>query len=225
MEATNSSSPDGATYGSITAPINLGSGGGNSGGGAIKLTVSGETIVNGIISALPTNAGNPGSGGSIFLTTGTLTGTGSLSVNGTCLGYTGGSGGGRIAVILTSGNSFDNVVMTAYGASGPYYGAAGTIYKQTASQDDGEGTLVIDNNNIITTTGVVTTISTSTTDTIVGDIILQNKGNLTINADQTLTAQNTGTSLTINVNSVLNNLGTLILGGTYINNGTLTGYP
>ena len=54
----------------------------------------------------------------------------------------GGGGGGRIAVDLTSGTSFDNVSMLAYGTTnGTYYGAAGTVYMETAPQGTGGGVL------------------------------------------------------------------------------------
>ncbi|MBZ0166999.1 MAG: LamG domain-containing protein, partial [Candidatus Omnitrophica bacterium] len=71
-------------YGSITAPVNIGSGGdttgaGSSGGGALIMTIAGTSTIDGTIVADGADGGDgSGSGGSIFITTGTLTGTGTL---------------------------------------------------------------------------------------------------------------------------------------------------
>ena len=141
------------TYGSIMAPTNCGSGGSNGdGGGAVRLTVSGETRLYGYVRA---NAGDwggsyssAGSGGSIFLTTGTLVGNGTLSAEGGRAHPYPAGGGGRISVVLTSGTSFDQVDMSVRGGEGntsqAYNGANGTIYRQTGSQADGAGTVVVD---------------------------------------------------------------------------------
>ncbi|MEI7437501.1 MAG: hypothetical protein WCL16_11930, partial [bacterium] len=87
------------TYGSITAPMNLGSGGGGGGGGgAILLTVAGTTTVAsaGVVTANGgSSTGNGGgAGGSIFLTTGWLAGSGTLRANGGTGANGNGSGGG-----------------------------------------------------------------------------------------------------------------------------------
>ncbi|RLE63324.1 MAG: hypothetical protein DRJ47_09565 [Thermoprotei archaeon] len=94
----------GSTYGSLTQPIDLGSGGGTgrhyaggAGGGAIKLNVSGTTTINGTITANGGNgnyggfwynytdicgSGGGGSGGSIYIITNTLLGSGTITANG-----------------------------------------------------------------------------------------------------------------------------------------------
>ncbi|MEA3515140.1 MAG: hypothetical protein U9R34_06685 [Nanoarchaeota archaeon] len=155
----------GSSYGSLTQPVDLGSGsGGNNvynkyvdghGGGAVKLDVSGTLIIDGSIIAnggkgyTPANWGvtSGGSGGSIWIDAGTLSGSGSIKSNGGSGGSTGsqtgsGGGGGRIAIYFTS-SSFSGVT-TVYGGSGTQYGGAGTIYtKQTGTNGD----LLIDNNN------------------------------------------------------------------------------
>ena len=72
-------------YGSATAPVDLGSGGGpspsggigGSGGGAIRLVVSGTLTNNGVISAngggtLNKGSGGTGAGGSVYVTADTL---------------------------------------------------------------------------------------------------------------------------------------------------------
>ncbi|MCK5590928.1 MAG: hypothetical protein KAI72_03130, partial [Candidatus Pacebacteria bacterium] len=145
----------GSAYGSITAPINLGSGGGDysaelggAGGGVVKLTVTGTMTIAGNITANggnSNNRGGGGSGGSIYLITGTLAGTSTLSVNGGTGFSSGAGGGGRIAVYYTD-NSSSTISYQAYGGSpAGRYGGAGTIYLKdnTAGTDE----LVIDNNS------------------------------------------------------------------------------
>ncbi len=233
-----SAATPGSTYGSITAPINLGSSGGYSGsrysgGGAIMLVISGVSTINGIISANgyhSTSYGN-GSGGSVYITTASISGTtGVIRANGgdsTDMSRDGG-GGGRVAVILTgTNNDFTDYsgLMTAYGGDSAYDGAAGTVYKQVEAQGTNVGSLTIDNNNLTTAAGVVTAISVSTTDTLVGSLILTaNKaGKLTIDPGQTLTIQGGNTTLTVGTGTTLTNNGTLGLGGTtFTNAGTIT---
>ncbi|MCK4946096.1 MAG: hypothetical protein KAS59_07525, partial [Alphaproteobacteria bacterium] len=156
----------GISYGSLTSPTDLGSGGGEPslggvGGGAVKLTVAGTATINGLITANGANGGatssgtdrggGGGSGGSIWITAGTFTGSGSITANGGAggnYGYVGGGGGGgRIAVHYTTNNS--SVTYQAYGGlvggSTSRMGGAGTIYTKSASQSNGD--LTIDNNN------------------------------------------------------------------------------
>ncbi|MBF0244310.1 MAG: hypothetical protein HQL31_03440, partial [Planctomycetes bacterium] len=99
----------GTTYGNITAPGNIGSGGYNldtskKAGGAVRLVVSGTALVNGsIIASGDSGAGNGGaSGGSLWITTGTLYGNGIIQSHGGNSSAYGGGGGGRIAVALSS---------------------------------------------------------------------------------------------------------------------------
>ena len=157
---------NGKTYGSIDNPTNLGSSGasawgrGGAGGGAVILTVSGTTTVNGAITAKGSTGqsyAGAGSGGTVNLTTGTLEGTGTISVQG---GFSmgqyggGGGGGGRMAVKLTSSSSFGDVNLNASGdgfwdgwdyheGDGSRGGASGTIYRQTQNQADGTGELIV----------------------------------------------------------------------------------
>ncbi|MCK5592452.1 MAG: hypothetical protein KAI72_10900, partial [Candidatus Pacebacteria bacterium] len=148
----------GLSYGSITEPINIGSGGGSFNGGvgagAIKINISGITTIDGIISANGGNGfaaswtGGGGSGGSIYITTGTLAGSSTISANGgnSYREHTGGGGGGRIAIYYTTDNS--SIAYTAYGGNGSgidRVGGAGTIYKKSAAQTNGD--LTIDNND------------------------------------------------------------------------------
>ena len=96
--------PTSITYGSSTAPTNIGSGGDDGvGGGAIQITVTSTSTINGTISADGGNASNAmGAGGSVYLTTGTITGTGTIRAHGGKSSNNGRSGGGgRVAIILT----------------------------------------------------------------------------------------------------------------------------
>ncbi len=151
------------TYGEVTDPADLGSGGGawdsnhpgGDGGGLIRLTVGGALTNDGAISA---NGGTPGSGrlagggsgGGIYIQTGSLVGGGVISADGGnggtyCCGHQmGGGGGGRIAILADS-DLFTGLI-TAYGGSGTQggpSGGAGTIFKKSAAQSHGD--LMADN--------------------------------------------------------------------------------
>ena len=119
-------------YGSAIAPVDLGSGGGHlyetpggTGGGAIRLAVSGTLTLNGRVTAKGTDmAGNGGggAGGSIYATLGTLAGSGSFCADG---GNQGGDrsaagGGGRIAVYYSSASGYTGfATSTAFGGTTP----------------------------------------------------------------------------------------------------------
>ncbi len=127
----------GSAYGSLTQPIELGSGGsdsGNPGGGAIKLIVSGTLLVDGLITANAVHLANHGggAGGSIWIKTGTLAGAGIIQANGAQGGNDNGGGGGRIAIDYQV-NDYSGTV-TAWGGlngqSGSVVGGAGTILWQ-----------------------------------------------------------------------------------------------
>jgi fibronectin-binding autotransporter adhesin len=191
----SSTHPVGPTYGSITAPTNCGSGGGVSGGGAARLLVTGTTTVNGVMSANGTTVDHyGGAGGSIFLTTGVLLGSGTIRADGSRMlnAAAASSGGGRVAVILTNASDFATVNMDASaGVGGNKPGAAGTIYLETQAQGPGKGTLVIDATNIVAasvdTMIPMTLISSQVTDTVVGTVIVTNKAILSINTNQSMT--------------------------------------
>ena len=127
--AASDASGTGATYGSNTAPVLLGSGGGGgastgngvggNGGSRIRLDVTGTLDIEGTVSVdgsvggSATIAGGGGSGGSVYITTGTLDGGGSISADGGTGGNStnsnsedgGGGGGGRIAIHYTVDSS------------------------------------------------------------------------------------------------------------------------
>jgi hypothetical protein len=184
----------GSTYGSITEPNNIGSGGGNgtnygnlsylggNGAGAIKLVVSGTIAVTGNITANGASGANTwcggGSGGSIWINAGTLAGAGTVTVNGgngQSGGSAGGGGsGGRIAIYYTTDNS--TIAYQAYGGSPTgRYGGAGTIYKKSSTQTYGD--LLIDNNSH---SGDRTPLLASAWS--FDDVTIQNSANLDLNS-------------------------------------------
>ena len=190
------------TYGSITNPTTLGSGGNSGtganpyGGGAILLIVTGNTVLDGIITA---NAGSGGNGapapagGSVNLKLSTLSGSGSITANGGEPGggnTKAGGGGGRIAVRLSPGTSFGSVTMLACGGGlgqgGGLTAAAGTIYQQTASQGEGNGTLIIDAAGVTVPNNAKTLIATNVTDKAVGSVLLRNNARLAVQSNATL---------------------------------------
>ena len=114
------------------------------------MNVSGNLRVDGRISANGMNAGGPGgggaSGGSIWLSTGTISGTGVISVSGGNGGvpYGGGGAGGRIAITYQS-NAFTGTIAT-HGGTGVVAGGAGTLY--TKGNFESNGTLIADNGGL-----------------------------------------------------------------------------
>lgn len=138
----------GISYGSSMVPVDLGSGGGGhycsgSGGGAIRVNVSGMLTVDGRISSNGGNGGydpnwcsygaGGGSGGAIYITAGLLNGAGTINANGghghiNGCGYGGGGGGGRIAVYYQT-STFSGIA-EAKGGNGYQNGEDGTIYEE-----------------------------------------------------------------------------------------------
>jgi hypothetical protein len=185
----------GSTYGSVTNPVSLGSGGSSypdvEGGGAIVLVVANALTNNGLISANGNpNGGQAGAGGSVNITAATLAGTGvvqAIGGEGDC-----GAGGGRIAVVLTNGTDFGSVRFKAYGGrlrnSTSQYATAGTVYRKHAGHGSGLGELIIDNNggNLETRNGYT---ELSQGGYVVHDfarVVITNGGNLAIRTNDTL---------------------------------------
>ncbi|MGP8052655.1 MAG: beta strand repeat-containing protein [Limisphaerales bacterium] len=144
----------GNTYDLITSPTGYGSGGGNyspysfggSGGGAVRLTVTGTLQMDGTISANGGNGsgtgGGGGSGGSVWLTVGTLSGAGAITANGgSGVDSVGGGGGGGIIYVSCNNNFFAGNA-SAFGGGGANWGGAGTVLIQPYGQN---GQLVLDN--------------------------------------------------------------------------------
>lgn len=155
-------------YGSFMLPIHLGSSGNcswmgvgcNSGGGSVRILLTGSLNLAGIISANGmTSANGSGSGGSVFIQTSALTGTGTIRANGpqTAAGDGGGSGG-RVAVYYnTLGGDFatPSIVVSkiqawgGVGANQSQRGAAGTVYLKRNTQTFGD--LIVNNNGLDST--------------------------------------------------------------------------
>ena len=194
-------------YGSVRRPATYGTAGdgGGSGGGLVRMTVDGDMTVNGTVRANGGNGTNyGGSGGSVWLTGRSLSGSGHISANGG--GQTGTTqnspgGGGRVAVYLTgAGEDFSGFAgkITAYGGTsasknmvGKVDAGAGTVYLKKGDELDNEGTLVIANSN---TTAYVTDIMTggigqnaNVTALDVGEVVIDGGKLFVSNATMTVT--------------------------------------
>jgi hypothetical protein len=138
----------GLTYGSPQTPAERGSGGGaggvstpggSEGGGAIRLSVGGSLILEGTISAngnpgLEDNSGG-GSGGSIWATASSFSGSGQILAeggSGELLGG-GGGGGGRISLYWLD-NQFHGAIAVS-GGSGFVSGGTGSVFTATYGGD------------------------------------------------------------------------------------------
>ena len=143
-------------WGSIREPMDLGGAGSNGNndsykaGGAIYLEVAGELVVNGTISVLSKSGANyyNGTGGSIYLKVGSLSGSGTIDASAGKVTSSAGAGGGRVSIRQSTATSFSAFTGTikAYGAlvAGSGYAGCGTIYLEHAGDAYGEGTLLID---------------------------------------------------------------------------------
>jgi hypothetical protein len=150
-------------YGSIYKPVDPGSGGGGtstgtpggSGGGVLQvntgaLIVDGEILADGGGSAYR----GAGSGGSIWITAVTLTGSGTIHANGGSgqSSTSSGGGGGRIAIYYQDAPDFDLTRVTAYGGTTSYNysaqnGSAGSVYLEKKGSP---GELLINNRGLDT---------------------------------------------------------------------------
>jgi hypothetical protein len=143
-------------YGSIANPVTLGSGATSKPGGALTI-VADSVEVDGVITADADDAVTygGGSGGSVNMTAGALTGTGVIRANGGKRGSrntNGSGGGGRIAVRLTGSTTLDGVSLEAYGGGSAPYGAAGTRYVCTPDDPTDGGRVTFDNGGNATLT-------------------------------------------------------------------------
>ena len=185
-------------YGKLENPIFLGSGGSSScgfgskagnGGGRISI-ISDKLIINGRISANGNEGveinqndfSGGGSGGSIKINVGEISGTGEIEAKGGDGSFKvrldnrrGGGGGGRIAIFYTSSNfPEDNIyVKGGFGNTGEYSGSSGTVYLK---QENEKGKLIINNGNLETT--LLTPLLTSISDFL--DWEIKNNGTLNL---------------------------------------------
>ncbi|MBI5441539.1 MAG: hypothetical protein HY900_10070, partial [Deltaproteobacteria bacterium] len=149
-----------AIYGSLTNPVDTGSGGGSWGwtvggdGGGAVLIQAGTIRVDGAIVADGGESGGSaagdGSGGTVNLRVGRLEGTGAIHANGGGQGNGSGGGGGRVAVVYTQGLTLPVSNILALGGTG-YYGSPGgngTVY--LAGPGEAHGNLIVDGQGIST---------------------------------------------------------------------------
>ncbi|MEX2029176.1 MAG: DUF5011 domain-containing protein [Candidatus Paceibacterota bacterium] len=118
-----------STYGLAAKPTDFGSGGAglNRGGGAIRIIVSDTLTNDGVVSA---GGGESASGGSIYVTTDILSGSGVFRTNGGALfqtGYFKGPGGGGRVALYYESSSFNGTI-EAKGGCGNY--GSGTVCAQ-----------------------------------------------------------------------------------------------
>ncbi len=151
-----------STYGSVTQPTQLGSGGqnvwganvGGYGGGAIRLSVSGALTISGSVRSDGDagrgggdSSGGGGSGGSVWVDAGSFNGSGAISVNGGAgvNPIAGGGGGGRIAIYCNA-STYVGVTQSVGGGFAGRQGGAGTVYLARAGSP---AVLRIDNEGIM----------------------------------------------------------------------------
>jgi hypothetical protein len=200
----NGTNSGGITYGVVSAPVTLGSGGGDDsgtggmqggpGGGAIKLIAVNTITVAGTVSANGGNAidsghdAGAGSGGSVWLDAASIAGSGTLSAyggNGFSYQGGGGGGGGRIAVTYSNLNTSSYTVNQYGGAGGnqsgyvAFDGGAGTYYVKGAT---GNGSLTVDNG---TRTDLTLTDQQNVYE-IFDEVTISSGANYTIASGQTL---------------------------------------
>ena len=190
----------GPLYGLATSPTDLGSGGGSrccgsvagSGGGAVRIIVSGTLTDNGVISA---NGGNivgyqagGGSGGSVYVTTAVLAGSGVFTANGGTGGEAAG-GGGRIAVYYNGpASSF-----TGFSASSSTGGSCGTQCSDGTASAGSVGTAGFFDTSVTNTDLMVDQDFTIPAGTTVSydSITVLTGATLTIGGGSTVTVANT----------------------------------
>lgn len=215
----------GSGYGSVAQPLELGSAGGAgfagpgaNGGGAFRLIVAGECLLDGTITAKGLNgaahsygAAGGGAGGSVWISAGTFSGAGTVDVRGGDGAIvneedSGGGGGGRIAVEAEV-NNFAGMLLTQGGAG--IRGGAGTIYLKTSPQS--VGNLIVDNGGLA---GARTSLTGKES---FDHVRVQNRGLLELLPGQAFSAA----SVTVATNGTLATQGgaTLLAGQLTVENG------
>ncbi len=139
----------GETYGSVSSPRENGAGPDFTarGGGAVRV-VAERVQVDGAIRANGQSFNRGAAGGSVWITTGELSGSGAIEAkggNGT-LGSEGSGGGGAIAVEYTTLDAGSTLLdhLQSYGGSTGTTGGAGTVYVRGGSAST-YGQLIVDN--------------------------------------------------------------------------------
>jgi hypothetical protein len=224
-----------ATYGSATLPVDLGSGGGlrccstsaGAGGGALFFNVSGTLTNNGIISAngaaiVGYQAGG-GSGGTVYVKTVGLSGSGAFTANGG-LGGEAGGGGGRVAVYYDASSSN----FTGFSASTASGGGCGTQCTSATASPGGNGTAAffdtsVTNSNLTIYQNFVIPAGSSPT---YNSVTVQPGALLTIGGGATVTVTSaltvSGTVIAQSANNTAQVNGVWVGSGVSINAGSIT---
>lgn len=222
-------------YGSIHTPTNCGSGGSSgprTGGGMIRLVVSGIIQNDGEITAnAPDSDYYTGSGGSIWIRAGQLEGTGPIRANGGAVtGYTPGAGG-RIAIAVTNVgetiSDYPGVIEATGGGLGSSnrdrIAGAGTVYLLDAGMDWDEGVLIVDNNGM-STTNRWTPIIPDVEGRGFGAVVLREGATLRLAADEQITVNSGWSNVDATLLAEENSEVVLTGGGGVAVNGTSTFY-
>ncbi|MGB0592421.1 MAG: hypothetical protein ACPGU1_22275, partial [Myxococcota bacterium] len=124
---TGSPAPHTAVHGHLLTPLDRGSAGNAAwgstpGGGRVRLAAAGDFVLTGSVDVrggdAPSEHKAGGSGGSVYVTAATLSGSGDvLASGGTATHYGGGGGGGRVAIEAQAGG-FSGSVDVSGGSSG-----------------------------------------------------------------------------------------------------------
>ena len=147
----------GAVFGSVYQPGEAGGGGsaangfyqGSAGGGVVRIVAQAVGNDGSILANGWTSVNGTGAGGSIWIKTGALTGTGSIQVRGGEAGSGNGTGsGGAIAIEYTSasGSVLTNLLARGGNGAAGRLGGAGTIYVKGPTSTYGD--LTVDNKGL-----------------------------------------------------------------------------
>ncbi len=233
--------PNTTTYGDEFEPTDLGSGGGGydglgsgtggSGGGALRLDVTGTLTLDGEITAdgesVSTGRGEGGgSGGSLYVTTSVLAGSGAFSADGgsSLTSRGGGGGGGRVVIYYDDGDGFSGYsTSTASGGAGLADGGDGSVaFLDTSS---GYPSLVVNRNMVLSAdetyrfaditvrNGAILTIGGGTTVTAAGTIHLLENSQIVVEALYTgaqVDDEWVGEGVTIHAENVIVEAGSVI---------------
>lgn len=214
-------------YGSVFEPMTPGyfSQGGNDhgdshpGAGVLKLTVTGDLVVDGKVSANGVNSGNPSaSAGSVNIRARTISGSGTISATGEkAANYAYGNrphgAGGRVAVRVTDEEVGTSGIWAKIAARGSAKGttgkdwdvntSAGTVYLQGKSDGEKGGTIYVKNQASADTSDVATWIPAaergdSAADFAKAKLVIADRGVVAIGAAKMKLAE-----LTVEDNSLL----------------------
>ena len=144
------SQPTAPGYGSIFTPTNHGSGASNPGSGTAILDVAGTLRVDGTITASRISSNRNatyGAAGSVWITAGTLAGTGTIRADCTYALDSGSGGtGGRIAIYQRAARDWSAFTGTI-SATGKNLAAGGTVYRELPQEAPRGGVVTVQGGN------------------------------------------------------------------------------